>query len=234
MEEEEEEAASSPSSSLAAVAAAVTAVAGRSSSTSSQHLRPPSPPPPTRLHLLLLLPCIYGPLQGNEKCLKQRKCNQDTNESSGNELQKNYQKDEPKQSRTASEGQAYPKIATITPQRCSKSTQQNPKPITSRLDYGRDVTSQKSENSLRKTKSSSQHEQFISPKGVASTKKAMACGKQLTVIKEISSTASRSEEAAEPSHNDISHANKAATSSASRSVSQGKRPLTIHISEFKT
>ncbi|CAL5377581.1 unnamed protein product [Camellia sinensis] len=63
--------------------------------------------------------------------------------------------------------------------------------------------------------------------GVASTKKAMACGKQLTVIKEISSTASRSEEAGEPSHSDISHANKAATSSASRSVSQGKRPLTI-------
>ncbi|CAL5329490.1 unnamed protein product [Camellia sinensis] len=153
-------------------------------------------------------------IQGNEKCLKQRKCNHDTNESI-------------KQSRTASEGQAYPKIATITPQRCSKSTQQNPKPITSRLDYGRDVTSQKSENSLRKTKSSSQHEQFISPKGVASTKKAMACGKQLTVIKEISSTASRSEEAGEPSHSDISHANKAATSSASRSVSQGKRPLTI-------
>ncbi|CAL5377580.1 unnamed protein product [Camellia sinensis] len=84
-------------------------------------------------------------IQGNEKCLKQRKCNHDTNESI-------------KQSRTASEGQAYPKIATITPQRCSKSTQQNPKPITSRLDYGRDVTSQKSENSLRKTKSSSQHE----------------------------------------------------------------------------
>ncbi|GMP38720.1 hypothetical protein CsSME_00009868 [Camellia sinensis var. sinensis] len=162
-------------------------------------------------------------IQGNEKCLKQRKCNHDTNESSGNELQKNYQNDEP----ITSEGQAYPKIATITPQRCSKSTQQNPKPITSRLDYGRDVTSQKSENSLRKTKSSSQHEQFISPKGVASTKKAMACGKQLTVIKEISSTASRSEEAGEPSHSDISHANKAATSSASRSVSQGKRPLTI-------
>ncbi|THG08007.1 hypothetical protein TEA_029375 [Camellia sinensis var. sinensis] len=34
-------------------------------------------------------------IQGNEKCLKQRKCNHDTNESSGNELQKNYQKDEP-------------------------------------------------------------------------------------------------------------------------------------------
>ncbi|KAF5951180.1 hypothetical protein HYC85_009124 [Camellia sinensis] len=130
-------------------------------------------------------------IQGNEKCLKQRKCNHDTNESSGNELQKKYQKDEPKQSRTASEGQVYPKIATITPQRCSKSTQQKPKAITSRLDYGRDVTSQKSENSVRKTKSSSQHEQFISPKGVASMKKAMACGKQLTVIKEISSTASR-------------------------------------------
>ncbi|KAL7206203.1 hypothetical protein ACSBR2_019001 [Camellia fascicularis] len=166
-------------------------------------------------------------IQGNEKCLKQRKCNHNTNESSGNELQKSYQKDEPKQSRTASEGQAYPKIATITPQRCSKSTQQKPKPITSRLDYGRDVTSQKSENSLRKTKSSSQHEQFISPKGVASTKKAMACGKQLTVTKEKSSTASRSEEAGEPSHSDISHANKAATSSASRSVPRGKRPLTI-------
>ncbi|THG04914.1 uncharacterized protein LOC114289912 isoform X2 [Camellia sinensis] len=160
----------------------------------------------------------------NDKCLEQRKCNHDTNESSGNELQKNYKKDEPKQSRTASEGQAYP---NITPQRCSKSTQQNPKPITFRLEYGRDVNSQKSENNLRKTKSSSQHEQFISPKGVASTKKAMAYGKQHTVIKEISSTASRSEEAGEPSHSDISHANKAATSSASRSLSQGKRPLTI-------
>ncbi|KAL7236180.1 hypothetical protein ACSBR1_019443 [Camellia fascicularis] len=131
------------------------------------------------------------------------------------------------QSRTTSEGQAYPKIATITPQRCSKSTQQKPKPITSRVEYGRDVTSQKLENSVRKTKSSSQHEQFISSKGVASTKKAMACGKQLTVIKEISSTASRSEEAGDPSHSDISHANKAATSSASRSLSRGKRPLTI-------
>ncbi|GMP38706.1 hypothetical protein CsSME_00009855 [Camellia sinensis var. sinensis] len=97
---------------------------------------------------------------------------------------------------------------------CSKSTQQKPKPITSRLEYGRDVTSQKLENSLRKTK-------------VASTKKAMACGKQLTVIKEISSTASRSKEAGDPSHSDISHANKAATSSASRSLSRGKRPLTI-------
>ncbi|KAF5951156.1 hypothetical protein HYC85_009100 [Camellia sinensis] len=156
----------------------------------------------------------------NDKCLEQRKCNHDTNESSGNELQKNYKKDEPKQSRTASEGQAYP---NITPQRCSKSTQQNPKPITFRLEYGRDVNSQKSENSLRKTKSSSQHEQFISPKG----RKAMAYGKQHTVIKETSSTASRSEEAGEPSHSDISHANKAATSSASRSLSQGKRPLTI-------
>ncbi|GMP38707.1 hypothetical protein CsSME_00009855 [Camellia sinensis var. sinensis] len=166
-------------------------------------------------------------IQRNEKCLERRKCNHDTSESSGNELQKNYQKDEPKQSRTISEGQAYPKIATITPQRCSKSTQQKPKPITSRLEYGRDVTSQKLENSLRKTKSSSQHEQFISPKGVASTKKAMACGKQLTVIKEISSTASRSKEAGDPSHSDISHANKAATSSASRSLSRGKRPLTI-------
>ncbi|KAF5951172.1 hypothetical protein HYC85_009116 [Camellia sinensis] len=129
-----------------------------------------------------------------------------------------------KQSRTASEGQAYP---NITPQRCSKSTQQEPKPITFRLEYGRDVNSQQSENSLRKTKSSSQHEQFISPKGVASTKKAMAYGKQHTVIKEISSTASRSEEAGEPSHSDISHANKAATSSVSRSLSRGKRPLTI-------
>ncbi|KAL7236183.1 hypothetical protein ACSBR1_019446 [Camellia fascicularis] len=166
-------------------------------------------------------------IQRNENCLEQRKCNHDTSESSGNELQKNHQKDEPKQSRTASEGQAYPKVATITPQRCSKSTQQKPKPITSRLEYGRDVTSQKLENSLRKTKSSSQHEQFISPKGVASTKKAMACGKQLTVIKEISSTASRSEEAGEPSHSDISHANKPATSSASRSLSRGKSPLTI-------
>ncbi|CAL5377775.1 unnamed protein product [Camellia sinensis] len=163
-------------------------------------------------------------IQRNDKCLEQRKCNHDTNESSGNELQKNYKKDEPKQSRTASEGQAYP---NITPQRCSKSTQQNPKPITFRLEYGRDVNSQKSENNLRKTKSSSQHEQFISPKGVASTKKAMAYGKQHTVIKETSSTASRSEEAGEPSHSDISHANKAATSSASRSLSQGKRPLTI-------
>ncbi|KAI8027482.1 hypothetical protein LOK49_LG02G03236 [Camellia lanceoleosa] len=137
-------------------------------------------------------------IQRNDKCLEQRKCNHDTNESSGNELQKNYKKDEPKQSRTASEGQAYP---NITPQRCSKSTQQEPKPITFRLEYGRDVNSQKSENSLRKTKSSSQHEQFISPKG--------------------------SEEAGEPSHSDISHANKAATSSASRSLSRGKRPLTI-------
>ncbi|KAF5951178.1 hypothetical protein HYC85_009122 [Camellia sinensis] len=149
--------------------------------------------------------------QRNDKCLEQRKCNHDTNESSGNELQKNYKKDEPKQSRTVSERQAYP---NITPQRCSKSTQQKPKPITSRLD-------------LRKTKSSSQHEQFISPKGVASTKKAMACGKQLTVIKEISSTASRSKEAGDLSHSDISHANKAATSSASSSLSWGKRPLTI-------
>ncbi|CAL5377573.1 unnamed protein product [Camellia sinensis] len=163
-------------------------------------------------------------IQRNDKCLEQRKCNHNTNESSGNELQKNYKKDEPKQSRTASEGQAYP---NITPQGCSKSTQQEPKPITFRLEYGRDVNSQKSENSLRKTKSSSQHEQFISPKGVASTKKAMAYGKQHTVIKEISSTASRSEEAGEPSHSDISHANKAATSSASRSLSRGKRPLTI-------
>ncbi|CAL5377576.1 unnamed protein product [Camellia sinensis] len=126
--------------------------------------------------------------------------------------------------RTVSERQAYP---NITPQRCSKSTQQKPKPITSRLEYGKDVNSQKSENNLRKTKSSSQHEQFISPKGVASTKKAMACGKQLTVIKEISSTASRSEEAGDLSHSDISHANKAATSSASSSLSWGKRPLTI-------
>ncbi|GMP38717.1 hypothetical protein CsSME_00009865 [Camellia sinensis var. sinensis] len=149
-------------------------------------------------------------IQRNEKCLEQRKCNHDTSESSGSK-----------------KGQAYPKIATITPQRCSKSTQQKPKPITSRVEYGRDVTSQKLENSLRKAKSSSQHEQFISPKGVASTKKAMACGKQLTVIKEISSTASRSEEAGDPSRSDISHANKAATSSASRSLSWGKRPLTI-------
>ncbi|KAL7206221.1 hypothetical protein ACSBR2_019016 [Camellia fascicularis] len=93
----------------------------------------------------------------NEKCLEQRKCNHDTNESSGNQLQKNYQKDEPG----------------------------------------------------------------------CFNKKAMACGKQLTVVKEISSTTSRSEEAGEPSHNDISHANKAAASSASRSLSRGKRPLTI-------
>ncbi|CAL5329476.1 unnamed protein product [Camellia sinensis] len=165
---------------------------------------------------------IIKRMNPNEKCLEQRKCNHDTSESSGNELQKNHQKDEP--SRIASEGQAYPKVATITPQRCSKSTQQKPKPITSRLEYGRDVTSQKLENSLRKTKSSSQHEQFISPKGVASTKKAMACGKQLTVIKEISSSASRSEEVGDPSHSDISHANKAATSSTSTypSVAQGK------------
>ncbi|CAL5331650.1 unnamed protein product [Camellia sinensis] len=90
-----------------------------------------------------------------------------------------------------------------------------------------DVTSKKSENSLRKTKSSSQHKQFISPKGVASTKKAMACGKQLTVVKDISSTTLRSEEEGEPSHGDISHVNKAATSSASRSLSRGKRPLII-------
>ncbi|CAL5379283.1 unnamed protein product [Camellia sinensis] len=159
----------------------------------------------------------------NDKCLEQRKCNHDTNENRGNELQKNYKKDEP--SRTVSERQAYP---NISPQRCSKSTQQKPKPITSRLEYGKDVNSQKSENSLRKTKSSSQHEQFLVPKGeVASTKKAMACGKQLTVIKEISSTASRSKEAGDLSHSDISHANKAATSSASSSLSWGKRPLTI-------
>ncbi|THG08014.1 hypothetical protein TEA_029382 [Camellia sinensis var. sinensis] len=78
-------------------------------------------------------------IQRNEKCLERRKCNHDTSESSGNELQKNYQKDEP----------------------------------------------------------------------------------------EISSTASRSKEAGDPSHSDISHANKAATSSASRSLSRGKRPLTI-------
>ncbi|KAI8028547.1 hypothetical protein LOK49_LG02G03217 [Camellia lanceoleosa] len=167
-------------------------------------------------------------IQRNEKCREQRKCNHDTSESSGNELQKNYQKDEPVKTESKRlEGQAYPKIATITPQRCSKSTQQKPKPITSRLEYGRDVTSQKLENSLRKTKSSSQHEQFISPKGVASTKKAMACGRQLTVIKEISSIASRSEEAGDPSHSDISHANKASASSASRSLSRERRPLTI-------
>ncbi|KAL7206192.1 hypothetical protein ACSBR2_018996 [Camellia fascicularis] len=125
---------------------------------------------------------------GNEiQCLEQRKCNHNTNESSGNELQKNYKKDEPV-SHLHFHLRFPEKILYLV--------------ICRNRKYGRDVTSQKSENSLRKTKSSSQNEQFISPKGVASTKKAMACGKQHTVIKETSST-------------------------ASRSLSRGKRPLTI-------
>ncbi|XP_057465746.1 uncharacterized protein LOC130755371 [Actinidia eriantha] len=155
-------------------------------------------------------------VQRKEKCLEQSKCNHDTHESSGNELEKILQKGEPKQGRTAGlttpERQARPKTASITPQRRSNSTLQKPKPVTSRLVCGRDVTSQKSENNLRKTKSSSLQRQFISPKGVASTRKTngsyLKCATQLTMIKETLA------------------ANKA-TTSASRSLSRGKRPATV-------
>ncbi|GFY89472.1 hypothetical protein Acr_06g0014120 [Actinidia rufa] len=110
-------------------------------------------------------------------------------------------------------GQARPKTSAITPQRRSNSTLQKPKPVTSRLVCGSDVTSQKSENNLRKTKSPSlQRQVIISPKGVASTGKNIGsnlkCATQLIVIKETSA------------------ANKA-TASASRSLLRGKRPATI-------
>ncbi|GFS34481.1 hypothetical protein Acr_00g0034170 [Actinidia rufa] len=150
-----------------------------------------------------------------EKCLEQSKCNHDTHESSGNELEKILQKGEPGRTAglTTPERQAWPKTAAITPQGRSNSTLQKPKPVTSRLVCGRDVTSQKSENNLRKTKSSSfLQRQFISPKGVASTRKTngsyLKCDTQLTMIRETSA------------------ANKA-TTSASRSLSRGKRPATV-------
>ncbi|GMQ01280.1 hypothetical protein CsSME_00047974 [Camellia sinensis var. sinensis] len=93
---------------------------------------------------------------------------------------------------TTSKGQVQQKTATtITPKKRSNSIQQKPKSIPSRF------MCQKSENSLGKPKSSSlQGQQHIRPKGVASMK-------QLNVIKETSSTASRSEEdVGEPSQSD--------------------------------
>ncbi|KAL6964174.1 hypothetical protein U1Q18_035232 [Sarracenia purpurea var. burkii] len=144
----------------------------------------------------------------------------DVQESSGSVLEKFLQKDEPRQIRTVvlrtPEGQMRQKVANITPQRRSNPTVQKPKPMTSRLEYGMDV---KSENSLRKTRPPSlQGQQFLRPNLVASMAMAshLTCGsKQLSVIKEESSTPSRSEEA-----------NKAGTS-APRSLLRGKRPVTI-------
>ncbi|KAL7227488.1 hypothetical protein ACSBR1_022361 [Camellia fascicularis] len=114
-------------------------------------------------------------------------------------------------------GQVQQKTATIiTPKKGSNSIQQKPISIPSRF------MCQKSENCLRKPKSSSLQGQHIRPKGVASMK-------QLNVIKETSSKASRSEEdVGEPSQSDTRVAKKAAISAASRSLSRGKRwPATI-------
>ncbi|XP_052192173.1 uncharacterized protein LOC127801270 isoform X2 [Diospyros lotus] len=143
--------------------------------------------------------------------------------------EKELQKDERRNTASSrtSEGQARPRTATTTPQRRSKSTPQKLKPVTG------DVASQKTENSLRKKNSPSLQGQFIRPKGV-SLKTEMASyltsGKQLSVIKEHSSTASRSQEAGEQQHSSTAAtttANKATTSPASRSLSRGKRPVTI-------
>ncbi|XAR52971.1 hypothetical protein NMG60_11021323 [Bertholletia excelsa] len=139
--------------------------------------------------------------QKNDNCLEQNKHNQ---------------ADEPKQIKTpnarTSEGRVRPKVAVLTPQRCSSSTPQRQKSIITRLERGR----------------------TNSPKLIASPRKAMASylknGKKLGVIKEeTASTALKPNEAGEQArHGDSSPAHKASNSSASRRLQRGKRPsLTI-------
>ncbi|KAG5526204.1 hypothetical protein RHGRI_032470 [Rhododendron griersonianum] len=140
-------------------------------------------------------------MQRNGKCLEESNCNHETHESSGKELETSLQKNEPHRTvgpRTPEE-QVRLKTATTTPQRSTNSTQRKSKPVTLRFEQGREVITQ-----------------YVRPKGVSSTRKAMTSelvcgGEQLTVIKETSSAPSRSEEAAEPS----------------RDTSRGKRPKTI-------
>ncbi|KAA8545712.1 hypothetical protein F0562_020837 [Nyssa sinensis] len=142
-------------------------------------------------------------IQRNEKCLEQCKYNNDMHEGSEKELEKNLQKDAPHWTRTGclktSKGQLGPKIAT-------------------------DNVSQKSENSLRKAKSPSLQRQLVTPQRVASTKAMVSYitpGQQLGVIKETSSTISRSKEAGKL------RITKSSACAASRSSSRGRRPATI-------
>ncbi|KAI7990640.1 hypothetical protein LOK49_LG12G00607 [Camellia lanceoleosa] len=135
----------------------------------------------------------------------------------GGILQKRPGNDDNQKSRksglTTLEGQVRQKTATIiTLKKHSNSIQQKPKSIPSRF------MCQKSEYSLRKPKSSSLQGQNIRPKRVASTK-------QLNVIKETSSTASRSEEdVGEPSQSDSRVANKAVISGKRRPATIPKEP----------
>ncbi|KAA8536321.1 hypothetical protein F0562_028799 [Nyssa sinensis] len=169
-------------------------------------------------------------MQRNEICLDQSKYNNDTHEGSKKELAKDHQNDEPQQIRTTDlktwKEKVESKMATINPKRHSALTCQKPIPDISELEYGKVNVNKKSESSLRKTKSPSLQQQFVRPKGLASTKKAMSSymmpAQQLSVIKETSSTIAKPKEAGELTESATPSATRASFHAASRSLSRGR------------
>ncbi|CAK9151237.1 unnamed protein product [Ilex paraguariensis] len=161
----------------------------------------------------------------------QSNCNSDLLEGREKESEKNFQKSELKQSKTASicsRGQVRPKAATLTPQRRLKSTNQEPKCMITPPGYDKVCVSQKSENSSRKTESPSLQRQLVRQQG-STRKETSSCitpCQKLGVIRETSSKLSRANEAEKLGESETTTATKG-TASASRSSSRGRRPVTI-------
>uniref|UniRef100_A0A2N9JAC4 Uncharacterized protein n=1 Tax=Fagus sylvatica TaxID=28930 RepID=A0A2N9JAC4_FAGSY len=114
------------------------------------------------------------------------------------------------------------KLSTMTPHRCTVSTYSKANLATSLVEHGK--AAQKLKDSLKRTKSPMMSQKLARPRG-----KEMVSLKtrQLSVIKETSSTVLTPQEEAEPCESGASPGTKASARTTSRSLSRGRRPVTI-------